>query len=112
MAYGILAGNKLHLSEIARSQKENITLKKTADRLSSILLSTGYQKHHADLDVGAIIELTLGQKTVTVTISGLFDVSKAANGHGALAMDSAARKKLSLWNTACRSWYPAAAILE
>ncbi len=56
----------------------------------SILLSTAYQKHHADMDVGAAIELTLGQKTVTVTISGLFDASKAANGHGALAMDSAA----------------------
>ena len=56
----------------------------------SILLSTGYQKHHADMDIGAAIELTLGQETVTVTISGLFDASKAANGHGALAMDSAA----------------------
>ena len=56
----------------------------------SVLLSTGYQKHHADMDVGSAIELTLGQKTVTVTISGLFDASKAANGHGALAMDSAA----------------------
>ncbi|KAI4448415.1 hypothetical protein C823_002935 [Eubacterium plexicaudatum ASF492] len=56
----------------------------------SILLSTGYQKHHADMDVGATIELTLGQETVKVTISGLFDASKAANGHGALAMDSAA----------------------
>jgi len=35
--YGILAGNKLHLSEIARSLKENITLKKTIDRLSKNL---------------------------------------------------------------------------
>lgn len=34
MIYGILAGNKLHLSEIARSLNENITLKKTIDRLS------------------------------------------------------------------------------
>ena len=34
MVYGILAGNKVHLSEIARSLKENITLKKTIDRLS------------------------------------------------------------------------------
>lgn len=34
MLYGILAGNKLHLSEIARSLKENITLKKTIERLS------------------------------------------------------------------------------
>ncbi len=56
----------------------------------SVLLSTGYQKHHADMDVGAAMELTLGQETVTVTISGLFDGSKMANGHGALAMDSAA----------------------
>ena len=56
----------------------------------SILLGTNYQKHHADMDVGAVMELTLGQKTVTVTISGLFDVAKTANGHGALAMDSVA----------------------
>ena len=34
MIYGILAGNKLHLSGIARSLNENITLKKTIDRLS------------------------------------------------------------------------------
>ena len=34
MIYGILAGNKLHLSELARSLNENITLKKTIDRLS------------------------------------------------------------------------------
>ena len=56
----------------------------------SILLGTNYQKHHADMDVGATMELALGQETVTVTISGLFDTAKAANGHGALAMDSAA----------------------
>ncbi len=56
----------------------------------SILLSTGYQNRHTDMDVGSTMELVLGQKTVTVTISGLFDASKAANGHGALAMDSAA----------------------
>ena len=34
MTYGILAGNKVHLSEIARSLKENISLKKTIERLS------------------------------------------------------------------------------
>lgn len=39
MLYGILAGNKLHLSEIARSLKESITLKKTIDRLSRNLNS-------------------------------------------------------------------------
>lgn len=56
----------------------------------SILLGTNYQKHHADMDVGTAMELTLGQKTVTVTISGLFDTAKTTNGHGALAMDSVA----------------------
>ena len=39
MIYGILAGNKLHLSEIARSLKEDITLKKTIERLSRNLHS-------------------------------------------------------------------------
>lgn len=34
MLYGILAGNKPHLSEISRSLKEPISLKKTIDRLS------------------------------------------------------------------------------
>ncbi len=34
MIYGIIAGNKLHLSEISRSLKESITLKKTIERLS------------------------------------------------------------------------------
>ena len=41
MLYGILAGNKVHLSEIARSLKENITLKKTIDRLSRNLNAFG-----------------------------------------------------------------------
>jgi hypothetical protein len=34
LLYGILAGNKVHLSEISRSLNENITPKKTIDRLS------------------------------------------------------------------------------
>ena len=42
------------------------------------------------MDIGAAIELILGQETVTVTISGLFDASKTVNGHGTLAMDSVA----------------------
>ncbi len=57
--------------------------------IHSILLGTSYQKHHTDMDVGSTMELTLGQGTVTVTISGLFDAAKTANGHGALTMDSA-----------------------
>lgn len=34
MVYGILAGNKPHLSEIARPLKETITLRKTISRFS------------------------------------------------------------------------------
>lgn len=34
MIYGILAGNKVHLSEISRSLHEDIKLKKTIERLS------------------------------------------------------------------------------
>ena len=56
----------------------------------SILLSTSYQKHHEEMNVGAVMELSLGQKTVTVTISGLLDPLRMTNGHGALALDSVA----------------------
>ena len=40
------------------------------------------------MTVGAVMELSLGQKTTTVTICGLFDVTKIGNGHGALFLDS------------------------
>ena len=56
----------------------------------SILLGTNYNKYHADMDVGATMELSLGQETTTVIISGLFDTAKMTNGHSALALDSAA----------------------
>ena len=56
----------------------------------SILLGTNYNKYHADMDVGATMELSLGRETMTVIISGLFDTAKMANGHGALTLDSAA----------------------
>ena len=39
MIYGILAGNKVHLSEIARSLNETIRLKKTIWRLSRNLFA-------------------------------------------------------------------------
>lgn len=66
MVYGILAGNKLHLSEIARSLKESITLKKTIDRLSrnlnaledKNLIMCNYLdlvKHHVKEDHAVII---------------------------------------------------------
>ena len=57
---------------------------------NSVLLISSHQKHHPEVDVGVAMELSLGQETVTVTISGLLDPARIANGHGALALDSAA----------------------
>lgn len=56
----------------------------------SVLLGINYQKALRDIKAGEAIQLSLGQETVTVTIAGLFDAAKLANGHGALTMDSAA----------------------
>ncbi len=56
----------------------------------SILLGASYQRDLEDIDTGEPIELALGQETVTVTISGVFDMAKITNGHGALTMDGAA----------------------
>ena len=56
----------------------------------SVLLAASYQKDLAEMDVGATVELSLGQETVTVTISGLLDPLRMTNGHGALALDSVA----------------------
>ncbi len=57
----------------------------------SVLLDASYQKHLTEMDVGATMELSLGQETVTVTISGLLDsVRVTSNGHGALGLDSVA----------------------
>lgn len=55
----------------------------------SVLLDTSNHRHYDDMGVGASIELSLGRKTVTVTISGIFDAAKILNGHGALARDAA-----------------------
>ena len=55
----------------------------------NILLDMSNHKYYEDMDVGAVIELTLGQRTAAVTISGLFDSHQIMNGHGALAMDTA-----------------------
>ena len=45
MLYGILAGNKVHLSEISRSLKEHVSLKKTIKRLSRNL--NAFDEKHA-----------------------------------------------------------------
>ena len=57
----------------------------------SVLLAASYQKDLAEMDVGVAMELSLGQETVTVTISGLLDPARGtSNGHGALGLDSVA----------------------
>ena len=56
----------------------------------SVLLAASYHKDGDGMDVGAVMGLSLGRETVTVTISGLFDPARMMNGHGALGMDSAA----------------------
>lgn len=48
MIYGILAGNKVHLSEIARSLNETIRLKKTIGRLSRNLF--GFEEKEAVME--------------------------------------------------------------
>jgi len=53
----------------------------------SVLLDVSNHKYFEDMDVGAAIELSLGRRSATVTISGFFDSHKITNGHGALAMD-------------------------
>lgn len=55
----------------------------------SVILDTNNYKHYHDMDVGSTIELSLGQKTTIVTVSGLFDPVKIANGHGVLSLDGA-----------------------
>jgi len=66
MVYGLLEGNKSHLSEIARSLKEDISIKKTIDRLSrnlnhfsdGTILMNNYiseVRHHIKDDYSVII---------------------------------------------------------
>lgn len=55
----------------------------------SIILDRNNYKRFEDMDTGKSLELTLGRKTVSVKISGLFDAKKLPSGHGALTMDGA-----------------------
>lgn len=54
MIYGILAGNKLHPSEVARSLKENITRKKTIDRLSKNLNALGDRELNSSCTITSV----------------------------------------------------------
>ncbi len=47
-----------------------------------------YLGQNADIEIGSILELTIEQKTVPVTLVGVFDTKKITNGYGTLASDS------------------------
>ena len=47
-----------------------------------------YLGQTADIEIGSTLELTIEQKTVPVTLSGVFDTKKVTNGYGALALDA------------------------
>ena len=63
MLYGILEGNKVHLSEISRSLKENIPLKKTIERLSRNL--NHFDSKKALMDAYIPTQAMLTARTVT-----------------------------------------------
>ena len=77
MLYGILAGNKLHLSEIARSLKENITLKKTIDRLSRNLNSFG-EKQTVMQDYLSLVKHHIKEGHAVIVIDNS-DIAKPAS---------------------------------
>ena len=66
MLYGILAGNKVHLSEIARSLNEKITLKKTIDRLSRNLFSFSEKNMVMDNYIAEVKKQTNEEQAVIV----------------------------------------------
>ncbi len=54
----------------------------------SIALDMKYAEDMISVDVGSVIELTIGDRVMPVTVSGLITNDKLQNGHGALALDS------------------------
>ena len=74
MLYGILAGNKLHLSEIARSLNENITLKKTIDRLSRNL-SAFKQKETVMKNYISVVKKQINEENAVIVIDNS-DITK------------------------------------
>ena len=103
MIYGILAGNKLHLSEIARSLKENITLKKTIDRLSrnlnafrdqdSLMHNFTLVKRHVKEDYAIIIidnsDIAKPASRKLEALSEIRDISTGEVTQGCLTIDAA-----------------------
>lgn len=77
MLYGILAGNKVHLSEIARSLKEDITLKKTIERLSRNLNSFG-EKNSVMQDYLSLVKQHVKDDYAVIVIDNS-DIAKPAS---------------------------------
>lgn len=105
MVYGILAGNKVRLSEIARSLKENIALKKTIDRLSRNLNAFDdkdslmhnyltFTKRHVKDDHAIIIIGNLDiAKPASKKLEALSEIRDGSTGEitqGCLTIDAAA----------------------
>ena len=76
MLYGILEGNKLHLSEIGRSLKESISLKKTIDRLSRNLNSFRGQKTVMDHYI-TLVKQNIKEDHAVIIVDGS-DIAKPA----------------------------------
>jgi len=66
MIYGLLEGNKSHLSEIARSLKETITLKKTIERLSRNLNHFQERERLMDNYISQVKEQIQNEYTVII----------------------------------------------
>ena len=112
MVYGILAGNKMHLSEIARSLKENITLKKTIDRLSNNLNSFGDKdslmhnylalvNHHVKEDYAVIIiDNSNIAKPASKKLEALSEIRAGSTGEitqGYLNIEAAVLSAVPFW---------------
>ena len=76
MLYAILEGNKLHLSEICRSLKESISLKKTIDRPSRNLNSFRGRKTVIDHYI-RLIKQNIKEDHAVIIVDG-FDIAKPA----------------------------------
>lgn len=55
----------------------------------SIIIDWNIYNRFQDMGIGSTVELSFGQKSVPVTISGFFDPGKMNLGHGALQIDGA-----------------------
>ena len=77
------------LSDRNRDQMQAALVSGTLPQDShSIALDMDYAEDMIGVDVGSIIELSIGEQVIPVTVSGLFTDNKLKNGHGTLALDN------------------------